>query len=134
MPSAAGKRVVKGRHDGRSIITEVGIVDASKREKQKGSSEGLYKGVKPYNALIDTGATTTMLSPRIISELDLVPIGSGRFRGIHGVASRLVYLVHVVFYGDQADQQFLAQKAIRTDKIVHRAYIFPAPIEVGEIE
>jgi len=75
-----------------------------------------------------------MLSPRIIFDLNLTPIGSSKFRGIHGVAERFVYLVHIVFYGDRVSKKFLKQRTIVTDKIVHKAYIIPTPIEVGEIE
>ena len=94
----------------------------------------MLPGVRPYNALFDTGATTTMLSQKIISELDLLPIGTAQFRGIKGVFPGLIYLFHVAFYGDVVGKDVLEQKAIHTEKTVHKLYIFPPVIVGGEIE
>jgi predicted aspartyl protease len=134
MPSANNNHVVTGRHDGRSVITPIAIIDISKREQQKKSNKELLEGVNPYRALIDTGATSTMLSNRVISDLGLIPVGPARFRGIHGVKIGVVYLFRVAFYGDRADKALLAKRSITTDKTVHMIYICPSDIEGGEIE
>jgi predicted aspartyl protease len=134
MPSANSNHVVTGRHNGRYIITPIAIIDISKRDQQKKSNMELLEGVNPYRALIDTGATSTMLSNTVISDLGLIPVGQARFRGIHGVKRGVVYLFRVAFYGDRADKALLARKSITTDKAVHKIYICPTDIEGGEIE
>ena len=100
MLSASNNYVVNGRHDGRTVITPVAIIDVSKREQQRKSREELLEGVNPYKALIDTGATSTMLSNKVISDLGLIPVGIAKFQGIHGVRTRVVYLFRVAFYGE----------------------------------
>jgi hypothetical protein len=134
MLSASNNYVVSGHHDGRSVITPIAIIDISKREQQKKSNKELLEGVNPYRALIDTGATSTMLSNRVISDLGLIPVGPARFRGIHGVKMGVVYLFRVAFYGDRAGKDLLARRSIKTDKEVHTIYICPYDIEGGEIE
>lgn len=134
MPSPRGKHVVSGSHDGKSIITTVAIIDVSVRKRHLESNASLLSGIKPYRALIDTGATTTMLSTRVVSELDLPPVGIGPFRGIHGIERSLIYLFHVAFYGEKMDSAVLEQRAIHVDKEVHNIYIYRKVIEGGEIE
>ena len=134
MLSASNNYVVNGRHDGRTVITPVAIIDVSKREQQRKSREELLEGVNPYKALIDTGATSTMLSNKVISDLGLIPVGIAKFQGIHGVRTRVVYLFRVAFYGAVADKDLLASRSIKTDKEVHKIYICPTDIEGGEID
>lgn len=134
MLSASNNYVVNGRHDGRTAIVPVAIIDVSKREQQRKSDKELLEGVNPYKALIDTGATSTMLSIRVISDLGLIPVGIAKFQGIHGVRTRVVYLFRVAFYGDVAGKDLLASKSIKTDKEVHKIYICPSDIEGGEID
>jgi len=126
--------VVNGRHDGRTAITPVAIIDISKREQQKKSNKELLEGVNPYRALIDTGATSTMLSNKVISDLGLIPVGPAKFHGIHSVKIGVVYLFRVAFYGDVAGKDLLATRSIKTDKEVHKIYICPTDIEGGEID
>jgi hypothetical protein len=62
------------QHDGRAAIIEVAIVDAARYHGHKESRHPILRGVKPYKALIDTGATTTMITERVVDELHLQPV------------------------------------------------------------
>ena len=47
-------------------------------------------------AIWDTGADTTIISSRIVKELNLQPYKAGGFSGIGGATGSNVYLVHVL--------------------------------------
>ena len=47
-------------------------------------------------AMWDTGADTTIISPRIVSELKLQPYKQGGITGIGGASDSNVYLVHIL--------------------------------------
>lgn len=48
------------------------------------------------NALWDTGAETTVISPRIVKELHLTPHNQGYLSGVGGTSVSNVYLVHIL--------------------------------------
>jgi hypothetical protein len=89
-----------GRHEGRQAILEIAIIDAAKHREHKQSSNVVLRGVKPFKALIDTGATTTMITTRVIEELQLQPVNKRLWHTEHGDRWRPAYLFHVAFYGE----------------------------------
>lgn len=56
---------------------------------------GRPQEVKAYSAIWDTGATNTGVTPRVVSECGLVPIGQTRVVGVHGEELSNVYLIDV---------------------------------------
>ena len=48
------------------------------------------------NAMWDTGATTTIISSRIVKQLNLQPYQQGGISGIGGASNTNTYLVHVL--------------------------------------
>ena len=62
---------IHGEHNGRAAIIDIAIIDATRHRDHKQSRNPVLSGVRPFKALIDTGATSTMISKRLISELRL---------------------------------------------------------------
>src|SRR6185312_8448290 len=58
----------------------------------------ILRGVKPFRALVDTGATSTMIAPRVVSALGLQQVNRLQFSGMGGLTWRPGYLFHVAFY------------------------------------
>jgi hypothetical protein len=133
MPSRAGNRVVPGTHDGRTVILSIAIIDKSKRLSHIKSGKELLSGVKPYRALIDTGATTTMITTKVVKELNINPVTEMPIRGIHGVENRFFYLFHIGFYGNLITREVLEKKSIDTTKEVHSMYVYPKDILGAEL-
>ena len=65
---------IQGRHEGRAAFGEVAIVDAAKYVEHKQSRNPVLRGVRPFRALIDTGATSTMITKNVVSFLGLQPV------------------------------------------------------------
>lgn len=92
--------LIRGYHDGRSAILSVAILDAARYREHKTLNDGSgFRGAKRFPALIDTGASITMISPRVVSALGLEQVNARLIMGVHGrPASRPAYLSHVAFY------------------------------------
>ena len=90
--------LIQGAHDRKQAIATIAIVDATKYKEHKQGDRSLFQGAVPFNALLDTGATQTMITTRVVKRLGLQPIGSVEVSGVAGTAWRLVYLFHVAFY------------------------------------
>ena len=56
---------------------------------------GQQQAVKGYSAIWDTGATNTGVTPRVVTECGLVPIGQTKVVGVHGEELSNVYLIDV---------------------------------------
>lgn len=67
--------------------TDVGIANSQ--------ALGRQQAVKAYSAIWDTGATNTGVTPRVVSECGLVPIGQTQVVGVHGEQLSNVYLIDV---------------------------------------
>jgi len=89
---------IQGVHNGRAAILTIAIVDAARYEEHKQSTHPVFEGAKPFRALIDTGATTTMIAPRVVSILGLEQVNVLEFSGLGGRARRPGYLFHVAFF------------------------------------
>lgn len=46
-----------------------------------------------YNAIWDTGATNSVISKKVVEDLNLAPTGMIKMQGVHGVHARNTYLV-----------------------------------------
>jgi hypothetical protein len=53
------------------------------------------RGAVPFKALIDTGATRTMIAKRVIARLGLQQVNKIEFSGLGGTTWRPGYLFHV---------------------------------------
>lgn len=89
---------IHGKHGGRAAIIQVAIVDATRHMEHRQSSAPVLTGVVPFRALIDTGATTTMIASRVVQKLGLQLVNKLPFAGLGGVSWRPAYLFHVAFY------------------------------------
>jgi predicted aspartyl protease len=58
----------------------------------------MLKGVVPFRALIDTGATRTMIATRVVERLGLQQVNKIEVSGLGGSSWRRAYLFHVAFY------------------------------------
>lgn len=56
---------------------------------------GQEQDVKSYWAIWDTGATNTAVTPRVVGECGLIPIGQTKIVGVHGEELSNVYLIDV---------------------------------------
>ncbi len=90
--------LIQGRHNGRAAVVPIAIIDVAKYRGHKFSNAPVLPGTKPFRALIDTGATSTMISPRVVSSLGLQQVNMRRYNGLGGLFDRPAYLFHVAFY------------------------------------
>src|SRR5580658_318534 len=89
---------IQGNHNGRAAIVTIAIIDAANYNNHKASDDRVLKGAFPFQALIDTGATRTMIATRVVTRLNLQPVNKLDFAGLGGVSRRNGYLFHVAFY------------------------------------
>ena len=90
--------LIQGAHNGRAAVTTIAIIDAAQYSEHKTSNESILKGAVPFKALIDTGATSTMISRRVVTRLNLQPVTKLKFSGLGGDTWRNGYLFHIAFY------------------------------------
>lgn len=117
---------IQGRHDGRAAYVEVAIVDAARYQEHKQSQNPVLTGVRPFRALIDTGATSTMITRRVVRTLGLQPATKVLYRNKDGLLWTPAYLFHVVFHPP-------VPSANNTQPI-SRTRVFKRVIVGGEIE
>jgi Aspartyl protease len=97
---------ISGYHDGRAAIFSVAILDAAAYQEHKTLNDGTaFKGTKFFKALVDTGASITMISPRVVHALGLEQTGRIPVRGLGGTSSRPAYLFHIAFNSTPASGQ-----------------------------
>lgn len=90
--------LIQGHHNGRAAVIPVAIIDIAKYKEHKTSKSSMLKGAKPFLALIDTGATSTMIAPRVVATLGLEQVNKILVGGLGGLSRRPAYLFHVAFY------------------------------------
>jgi hypothetical protein len=90
--------LVQGKHNGRQAVVTIAIIDAANYKIHKASDERVLKGTIPFRALIDTGATRTMIATRVATRLNLRLVNKLDFAGLGGISRRNGYLFHVAFY------------------------------------
>jgi hypothetical protein len=80
------------------LFLRVAIVNPKNYREYRGAQSQFLHGLKFFEALVDTGATTTMISPSVVSDLELSPCGRLPLATISGVPHwPLAYLFHVGF-------------------------------------
>ena len=89
---------IRGAHNGRAAIATVAIIDAAKYREHQESRAAILTGVAPFRALVDTGATSTMIATRVAAQIGLRQINKLPFMGLGGLSWRPGYLFHVAFY------------------------------------
>lgn len=90
--------LIQGTHEGRVATVTVAIIDAAKYKEHKQSDNPVFQGAVPFRALIDTGATTTMIASRVVAKLGLQQVTKIRVSGLGGATWQPGYLFHVAFY------------------------------------
>ena len=90
--------LIQGNHNGRAAIVTVAIVDAAKYKEHKQSDNPVFQGAVPFRALIDTGATRTMIANRVVARMGLQQVNKIQFSSLDGLTWRPGYLFHVAFY------------------------------------
>jgi hypothetical protein len=66
---------IHGRHNGRQLFLQVAIIHPDDFRSYVGSPARFLRDYKAFDALVDTGATATMISPRVVAALNLLPVG-----------------------------------------------------------
>jgi len=89
---------IHGAHDGRAAIVTIAIVDAVKYREHRQGGNSVFQGAVPFRALIDTGATRTMIASRVVTRLGLQQATLLQFSGLGGTTWRPGYLFRVAFY------------------------------------
>jgi gag-polyprotein putative aspartyl protease len=113
--------LIQGNHNGRAAIVTVAIIDAADYKNHRLRQE-LLKAI-PFPALIDTGATRTMIAARVVAKLNLQLVNKLDFASMEGVSRRNGYLFHVGFY----------QSPAVTDTEISNVQVFKRVINGGEL-
>jgi hypothetical protein len=122
---------LQGRHEGRAAFIEVAIVDAAKYIEHKQSKNPVLHGVRPFKALIDTGATSTTITKNVVSFLGLQPVTKLPYASRDGLTWVRAYLFHVAFYGPVVP---LSADPEESESLVNSMRVFKRVITGGEIE
>ena len=124
---------IQGRHGGHSAVIRVAIYDAAKYNQHRQSNEPLFRGAQPFRTLIDTGATTTMISPNVVSALNLQAVGKVRMHSMAGDTYRRAYLFHVAFYVAPYQQYVQTDNDGAYDPGISRTLVCKKLITGGEL-
>ena len=109
--------LIRGSHNGRAAIVTIAIVDAAKYKEHRQSAQPVFKGALPFKALIDTGATRTMIASRVVTKVGLQQVNKIEFSGLGGTTWRPGYLFHVAFYKSPPTDQ----TEVSTIQVLNRA-------------
>ncbi len=89
---------ISGSYNKKSgIILDVFVIDQKiiSTLSQNSGSNGkvsIPKGMRPYRALVDTGASATCISSKVAKEVGLTPIGKGGLVSASGKSAKNKYL------------------------------------------
>jgi hypothetical protein len=83
--------LVSGRHDGRRILLPIAVL------RSKDPADLTHE---IYTALLDTGATTSWISPKVISDLGLTEVGKDRVSFAMDQRLAPVYLFRLGAFAD----------------------------------
>ena len=95
---------IQGIHNGKAVIVTIAIIDAAKYKEHKEAGAPIIKGVQPLRALVDTGATSSMIATRVVTQLGLQQVTKRQYACLGGVIWRPAYLFHVAFYEETPGQ------------------------------
>jgi hypothetical protein len=79
---------ILGVYNGRAAIVTVAIIDAAKYRGYRDSNGSVLTGVAPFKALMDTGATSTMIASRVVAHAGLQQVNKLSFAGLGGLTWR----------------------------------------------
>lgn len=123
---------IAGRHHGRAAYVQVAILEAAKYVEHKQSQNPVFYGARSWRALIDTGATSTMVTRGLASALDLQPATKLPYRNKDGLIWTTAYLFHVAFFGPRLS---LGHESPEDgESLVDRLRVLKKVITGGEIE
>ena len=98
---------VRGKHNGRQVFCSVVLMPI---EQLDGIGLDISKepNIQILTGLIDTGATTTSITPSAVAKLDLTPSGVRRVSHAAGSSLRSAYVFRVGFLnGNESAQNLL---------------------------
>lgn len=124
---------IQGEHRGRAAIIDLAVLSADGYVQHKQSSSPVLSGVRPFRALIDTGATRTMVSPHVVRSVGLQPVGRMPFNSLTGFAYCYSYLFHVAFYGDRYSQYADEDNDAVLNSEIKTIHVFKQVINGGEM-
>ncbi len=90
-----------GRHNRRQVFLDVSIIHRNDRAQYDGSNASHLKTAKRFRALLDTGATVTMITKHVVREMNLLPVTKMEIAGVSGIQYHNAYLFFVGFAGDR---------------------------------
>lgn len=105
-------------------------VSVSKPALQAGQFHGSFSG-KHYRALVDTGAQRTVLSERVIAELNLLRTGHMQFSGLHGPRTHTRYLASLGIWAHRVDR---GGSGSRLDQNELSLFSLDEPIEIVNMD
>jgi hypothetical protein len=116
---------------------QVAIIDAARHREHRQSRSPVLEGVSPYDALIDTGASSTMITSKVVRDLKLEPVGKLQFHGLDGRTWKPCYLFHVAFY-DTSDNDTMRlddgdQHVFELANPISRIHVCTRAIQGGEL-
>ena len=91
--------VITGRHNNSDIFLDVGVIDADSIDVNNPDAHfAQIPHPSMFKALLDTGAQKTMISPNVVTSLNLTPRGKILVSGVGPTAHyHNGYLFHVAF-------------------------------------
>lgn len=125
---------IQGNHYGRAAIIQVAIYDAARYDEHKQSKQRIFRRAQPFRTLIDTGATFTMISPRVVSAMELRPFNRRRIGSVQGITSRRGYLFHVAFVMSPSQGRVEEDGGAATSPVVMRTLVCPKVINGAELD
>jgi predicted aspartyl protease len=119
---------VSGRHNGRHLILDVALVGVSRDTDFLAPDRAPALSVfsEAVKALIDTGATSTSVSPQVVRSLGLRPSGKRDVLTANGLKRARFFEFHVAIIGkDEGTPPFiLLPKTVRGDELNSDRFVF----------
>ncbi|HXA26615.1 MAG TPA: hypothetical protein VNW90_30365 [Acetobacteraceae bacterium] len=106
-------------------------MDAARYVEHKQSNEPVLRGVRAFKALIDTGATSTMITKNVVNLLGLQAVTKLPYASQSGITWTPAYLFHVAFYGPIVP---LSADPEESESLVNNMRVCKKVITGGEIE
>ncbi len=89
--------VIRGRHNKHQIFLDVVILDARRESNFTTGDTALSVSMEPLRALVDTGATTTSITPKAAEKLRLRMAGNRKVLTASGSINVPYYFFHIGF-------------------------------------
>jgi hypothetical protein len=89
---------ISGRHNRRFVLVKVAVVNAATYSAHRQSDEPVFKGAVAFDALVDTGTTTTLISEHVVARTGLEQVSRIQYAVAGGTTWLPSYLFQVGFY------------------------------------